>query len=85
MPFLFFLSHLELLSRLNVQADSQSSVLNPSAKVYNDNIHPVETGAVIVSTDPQGTKVILQMPRGNLEEIHPRALVLSYLGDLLDK
>lgn len=36
----------------------------------------VEQGSMIVSVPPEGTAVVLQMPRGNLETIHPRSLVL---------
>lgn len=52
---------------------------------FDDNLHPIEIGAVLVTAVPRDTKVILQMPRGNLEEIHPRALVLAQLAELLDK
>lgn len=32
-----------------------------------------------------GTRVVLQMPRGNLETIHPRILVLCTIADCLNK
>ena len=44
----------------------------------------VERGSVIVAVVPDHTKVVLQMPRGNLEEIHPRALVVSAVKRALD-
>nr|CAB3242269.1 putative elongator complex protein 1 [Phallusia mammillata] len=44
----------------------------------------VERGSTIVVVTPWATKVVLQMPRGNLEVIHPRPLVLSILKELLD-
>ncbi|XP_055973206.1 elongator complex protein 1 [Sorex fumeus] len=45
----------------------------------------VERGSRIVAVVPQDTKLILQMPRGNLEVVHHRALVLAQLRKWLDK
>uniref|UniRef100_A0A3B5MHZ7 Elongator complex protein 1 n=1 Tax=Xiphophorus couchianus TaxID=32473 RepID=A0A3B5MHZ7_9TELE len=51
----------------------------------NDETHRrVERGSRIVTVVPQDTRVILQMPRGNLETIHHRALVLAQLRKWLD-
>merc|ERR1712137_1218222 len=44
----------------------------------------VERGSRIVAVVPYDTKVVLQMPRGNLETIYPRALLLSYCRSLLN-
>ncbi|CEF64739.1 Elongator complex protein 1 [Strongyloides ratti] len=44
----------------------------------------VERGSQIVDIDEIGTKVILQMPRGNLETIEPRILLLNKLKKLFD-
>jgi len=62
-----------------VNSDSKDSLQN---EVFSRN---VERGSKIVSAVCKDTKVILQMPRGNLETIHPRALVMSYLKRLLNK
>lgn len=51
----------------------------------DENIRRVERGSRIVVAVTQDTKVILQMPRGNIETIHPRSLVLSYLQKCLDR
>ncbi|RTG88917.1 elongator complex protein 1 [Schistosoma bovis] len=61
----------ELLSRLNIPSELDASTRKPPRNWYNDNLHPIESGAIIVTAIPNDTKVILQMPRGNLEEIHP--------------
>jgi len=50
----------------------------------DENIRRVERGSRIVVAVTEDTKVVLQMPRGNLETIHPRSLVLSYLQKCLD-
>ncbi|KAJ7339625.1 hypothetical protein OS493_006030 [Desmophyllum pertusum] len=50
----------------------------------DENIRRVERGSRIVVAVTQDTKLVLQMPRGNLETIHPGSLVLSYLQKCLD-
>ncbi|KAM9377431.1 elongator complex protein 1 [Pholidichthys leucotaenia] len=50
----------------------------------DETIRRVERGSRIVTVVPQDTRVILQMPRGNLETIHHRALVLAQLREWLD-
>eukprot|EP01133_Synstelium_polycarpum_P003655 gene3655-4201_t len=51
--------------------------------VYDDSVREVERGARIVAVVPHDTRVILQMPRGNLEAIAPRSLALSTIRELL--
>ncbi|XP_041845937.1 elongator complex protein 1 [Melanotaenia boesemani] len=50
----------------------------------DETLRRVERGSRIVTVVPQDTRVILQMPRGNLETIHHRALVLAQLRKWLD-
>uniref|UniRef100_A0AC35U0I8 Elongator complex protein 1 n=1 Tax=Rhabditophanes sp. KR3021 TaxID=114890 RepID=A0AC35U0I8_9BILA len=45
----------------------------------------VERGSRLVSFDPRGTRVWLQMPRGNLETIQPRTMLLFELKKLFDQ
>ncbi|KAJ3324706.1 hypothetical protein HDU93_002722, partial [Gonapodya sp. JEL0774] len=45
----------------------------------------IERGATIVTAVQGGLAVILQMPRGNLETIYPRALAIAAVQKLLDK
>ncbi|CAL1531752.1 unnamed protein product [Lymnaea stagnalis] len=51
---------------------------------FDESVRRIERGSQIVAVVGNGTKVVLQMPRGNLETIHPRALVLSSIKHLLD-
>ena len=51
----------------------------------NEMTRQIERGARIVCAVPADTKVVLQMPRGNLEVIWPRSLVLSATRRQLDK
>ncbi|KAJ8304476.1 hypothetical protein KUTeg_018059 [Tegillarca granosa] len=55
------------------------------AHPFDESIRRVERGSRIVCVVPDDTKLVLQMPRGNLETIHPRALVLSAVRKRLDK
>lgn len=44
----------------------------------------VERGSKLVHAVATGTTVVLQMPRGNLEAIHPRALSLNIVKSYID-
>uniref|UniRef100_A0A8I4A6I4 Elongator complex protein 1 n=1 Tax=Callithrix jacchus TaxID=9483 RepID=A0A8I4A6I4_CALJA len=57
-----------------------------SSHVSNGEVlRKVERGSRIVTVVPQDTKLILQMPRGNLEVVHHRALVLAQIRKWLDR
>lgn len=45
----------------------------------------VERGSKLVHAVAASTAVILQMPRGNLETVHPRALSLAVVKTLIDR
>ena len=53
------------------------------ADVSNFHIRAVERGSKIVTVDP-GTRTVLQMPRGNLEGIYPRIIMLKKLIEDID-
>lgn len=44
----------------------------------------IERGTQLIGAEPNGTRVWLQMKRGNLELIHPRDIVIENLKNLLD-
>eukprot|EP01130_Rhizamoeba_saxonica_P018104 TRINITY_DN8970_c0_g1_i1.p1 TRINITY_DN8970_c0_g1~~TRINITY_DN8970_c0_g1_i1.p1 ORF type:complete len:1235 (+),score=288.72 TRINITY_DN8970_c0_g1_i1:3753-7457(+) len=50
---------------------------------HDNATRELETGAEIVGLVPCGTLIVLQMPRGNLESLHPRVLTLSFLRNLV--
>ncbi|XP_044161324.1 elongator complex protein 1 isoform X1 [Bufo gargarizans] len=60
------------------------ALLNGTSISNDETVRKVERGSRIVTVVPQDTKVILQMPRGNLETIHHRALVLAQIRRWLD-
>lgn len=45
--------------------------------VSDERVRTIERGSILVSVIPSKASVILQAPRGNLETIHPRIMVLS--------
>ena len=45
---------------------------------------PVERGARLVASIPTESKVIIQLPRGNIEAFEPRPLILMHARDLLE-
>ena len=69
---------------LSVPLSEMHSILPAQSQCTSDAVRRVERGAQIVTAVSFGSKVVLQMPRGNLEAIHPRALILTIIGNLLD-
>ncbi|VDO02683.1 unnamed protein product, partial [Rodentolepis nana] len=45
----------------------------------------LECGSKLVTVVAKGSKTVLQMPRGNIEDIHPRALVFNQLTPAFDE
>lgn len=43
----------------------------------------MEQGAYLIAAPPHDVRVIMQLPRGNLETVAPRALVLSAIASSL--
>ncbi|KAK3526535.1 hypothetical protein QTP70_030761 [Hemibagrus guttatus] len=72
--------HLTTLSIKDMQ-----TALSSEAAQNDESVRRVERGSRIVTVVPQDTRLILQMPRGNLETIHHRALVLAQVRKCLDE
>ncbi|KAF9295803.1 hypothetical protein BGZ74_010603 [Mortierella antarctica] len=60
-------------------------IVDNSMLPYDESIRRVERGSKIVLALPYSVNLVLQMPRGNLETVAPRAMVLSVTRDALDK
>ncbi|XP_068032591.1 elongator complex protein 1 [Anomalospiza imberbis] len=69
----------------NLSVKALQAGLSSAAAPNIETLRKVERGSRIVTVVPQDTKVVLQMPRGNLETIHHRALVLAQIQKWLDK
>lgn len=50
----------------------------------DERCRSIERGARLVTAMPTTLSVVLQMPRGNLETIYPRAMVLAGIRQLID-
>ncbi|KAM3939198.1 elongator complex protein 1 [Leptodactylus fuscus] len=72
------------VSLINTSLKALVELLNSTSNANDETVRKVERGSRIVTVVPQDTKVILQMPRGNLETIHHRALVLAQIRKWLD-
>ncbi|XP_067886712.1 elongator complex protein 1 isoform X2 [Heterodontus francisci] len=85
--FLLFTTHSHTCRCLNLRTTLKAlSHLSSSDSQPNDEtVRRVERGSRIVTVVPQDTKLVLQMPRGNLEVIHHRALVLAQVRKYLDR
>ncbi|CCK69032.1 Elongator subunit IKI3 KNAG_0B06020 [Huiozyma naganishii CBS 8797] len=60
---------------LNMNAFEHLPVVE--ANVEDERVRAIERGSVLVSVIPSQASVVLQAPRGNLETIHPRIMVLT--------
>lgn len=68
--------HLDHQSNLQVPADDPE---------IDERCRSIERGARLVTAMPTNMSLILQMPRGNLETISPRAMVLAGIRQLIDE
>lgn len=57
----------------------------PDAPESDERCRSIERGARLVTVMPSIFALVLQMPRGNLETIYPRALVLAGIRDSITK
>ncbi|NWR39395.1 ELP1 protein, partial [Tachuris rubrigastra] len=69
----------------NLSVKALQAGLSGVAAPNSETLRKVERGSRIVTVVPQDTKVVLQMPRGNLETVHHRALVLAQIRKWLDR
>lgn len=78
-------SVLHLIPWQGSQSSSSSSSVLPSSPLAEGRAErrDVELGATLVCAAWGGSKVVLQMPRGNLETIQPRCLILDSIGRLI--
>eukprot|EP01135_Chromosphaera_perkinsii_P003469 Nk52_evm7s244 gene=Nk52_evmTU7s244 len=79
------LSHVCRFVRLDI-TNPYTVALHQSVPLASDeSFRRVERGSLIVSAVPANAQLVLQMPRGNIETISPRALVLSVCETYIDQ
>ncbi len=68
---------------LQYTADKSSIALEvpPDSPETDERCRSIERGARLVTVIPSVSALVLQMPRGNLETIYPRALVLAAIRE----
>ena len=62
----------------------EDMVVPGDAPETDERCRSIERGAKLVTVMPSAFALVLQMPRGNLETIYPRALVLAGIRDNLN-
>uniref|UniRef100_A0A8B9H6U6 Elongator complex protein 1 n=1 Tax=Astyanax mexicanus TaxID=7994 RepID=A0A8B9H6U6_ASTMX len=72
------------LATMSLKGETIDGINGETSTQNDESTRRVERGSRIVTVVPQDTRLILQMPRGNLETIHHRALVLAQLRKWLD-
>ena len=58
--------------------------LPPDAPETDERCRSIERGARLITAIPSSSSVVLQMPRGNIETIYPRAMVLAGIRQNID-
>jgi len=65
--------------------DTDSMEVPPDDPETDERCRSVERGARLVTAMPTNMSLVLQMPRGNLETIYPRAMVLAGIRHLIEQ
>lgn len=81
-PHLLYTSRSNFIRTLPLESIMSDGV--PTMKPGDSSIRAIEDGCLIASCPSESVEVILQAPRGNLEIIRPRALVLPAVVEALD-
>lgn len=66
-----------LLKFVHLGSDPERLEVSPDEPETDERCRSIERGAKIVTVMPSTYALVLQMPRGNLETIYPRAMVLA--------
>lgn len=83
--FILLTTHRHTLRCLLLDFDLANLLNGGSTESLNDAPRELESGSLLVTSVPADGRVVLQLPRGNLETISPRALVLDTVCDHLDR
>ncbi|EPX74371.1 elongator subunit Iki3 [Schizosaccharomyces octosporus yFS286] len=84
--FLAFTTNKHILKFVHLQpfVDDMKVVEDDGVERHDERCRAVERGAKVVTMMPSKMAVVLQMPRGNLETIFPRIMVLNGVRKLID-
>ena len=74
-----------LLKFVHLRSDINDLEVPPDTPETDERCRSIERGAKLVTVMPSIFALVLQMPRGNLETIYPRALVLAGVRDNISR
>lgn len=83
--FILLTTHHHTLRCLLLDFDLANLLNGGLTESLNDAPRELESGSLLVTSVPADGRVVLQLPRGNLETISPRVLVLDRVCDHLDR
>ncbi|KAL3226372.1 hypothetical protein MRX96_004463 [Rhipicephalus microplus] len=83
--FILLTTHRHTLRCLLLDFDVANLLKGGSMESLNDAPRELESGSLLVTSVPADGRVVLQLPRGNLETISPRPLVLDTVCSHLDR
>ncbi|KAL4873175.1 hypothetical protein BDV12DRAFT_209116 [Aspergillus spectabilis] len=81
---LLFTTSLHLLKFVHLNRTEDMEV-PPDTPETDERCRSIERGSRLITVMPSTFSVILQAPRGNIETIYPRALVLAGIRSFIDK
>ncbi|KAI1447538.1 IkappaB kinase complex, IKAP component [Annulohypoxylon stygium] len=73
-----------LVKFIHLVDDVNNLEVPPDDPENDERCRSIERGARLVTATPTNMSLILQMPRGNLETIYPRAMVVAGIRQLID-
>ena len=82
---LIFTISQHLLKFVHMGSEAGRLEVPPDSPESDERCRSVERGAKLVTVMPSTFALVLQMPRGNLETIYPRALVLAGIRDSVNR
>ncbi|KAL8694552.1 MAG: hypothetical protein Q9218_000808 [Villophora microphyllina] len=82
---LIFTTSQHLLKFVHIVGNAEDLEVPSDTPESDERCRSIERGAKLVTAMPSIFAVVLQMPRGNLETIYPRALVLAGIRGSIDR
>ncbi|KAF5025006.1 hypothetical protein F66182_2957 [Fusarium sp. NRRL 66182] len=79
---LIFTTNNHLVKFVHLSADLETPADDPET---DERCRSVERGSRLVTAIPANMSIVLQMPRGNLETVFPRAMVVAGIRSLIDE
>ncbi|RBR06084.1 uncharacterized protein FIESC28_11195 [Fusarium coffeatum] len=82
---LIFTTNNHLVKFVHLSADVNELEVPADDPETDERCRSVERGSRLVTAIPSNMSIVLQMPRGNLETVFPRAMVVAGIRNLIDE